>query len=253
MQKKILSEKVMFIGSLLTMMLIMAFTGKTQSLNIKGGLNMSKINFFDDDGVRYYFDEAFTFTSGDYAYINTYKEKKVCGATAGISFENKTKKRVCFEMGLNYTQRGFSYESNSEETYNGIKWLSEQISELKIHYVDIPLTMKFNFYNEGVRLYGNFGLFAGIAMLGKETYRSSVSYDEVVETYTEEEDFDIKDVKMRVNSGLSAGLGIEYKNIFLESNYSAGLMNIQEVDDEVYISKDLSITVGYKFQFTKKE
>jgi len=163
-------------GSLMLTLIFVSYTGNAQFLNIKGGVNMSTINFFDTDGVRYYQDGSESYSFGDNEDTYSVETKNIYGWNAGLTYEFESKRRVSFETGFEFKTRGFRYESINRETYGADLWLSEYKDDLKIHYLDIPVTMKFNFINNGLRIYGNAGLFAGFALLGKESQTHHISY-----------------------------------------------------------------------------
>lgn len=240
-------------GSVAFTLIMIAFAGNSQSLNVKGGVNMSRINFFDDDGARDYNTYEATAESGTYEAEYSYKMKTQYGWNAGVMYEFKSKRAVSFETGISYMTKGFKFEGNQTETIDSYYMSFESSSTSRIHYLDIPLTMKFNFMNNGVRVYGKAGAYFGVALVGMAKSRYESNYNGDVVTDEDEEEIDIEDDDLRTNAGLTLGLGVEYKNFFIEGNYSAGVMNLADMDYGFMVNKDLGISVGYNIQFNKEK
>lgn len=257
MKTNTLNIKQAFVkGSVAFIIVLIAFAGNSQSLNVKAGVNMSMVNFFDD-GVREYQTYVVSGSSENYTESYSSKMKMLYGWNAGMTYEFKAKGNVSFETGLTFMTKGYRNESSYRETYQSQLWTSQETSILKIHYMDIPLTMKFNFINKGIRVYGNAGAYFGIALKGKQIDSYEYISNSEFDSGSDEQILDFSDkydaYDLRLNAGVTAGMGVEYKNIFIEANYSAGLMNLRDTKYGALLNKDLCLSVGYKFKFNKEK
>lgn len=228
-----------------------------QSINLSGGVNFTTFNFYDE-GAYY---------SGDYSYMESesysqnpeyeysYESKRnspyTPSASFGLSFEYRFKNHLAFESGVIFSNKAYkrvgitTYNSQDNETR------SEEIFLLRTNYIDLPVMLKFNFFDKGLRVYGNGGMFFGVCLSGKEIYTSYYDYSGDISTDKDEDDFDVEDNDFRITAGLIGGLGVEWKGIFIESNYMIGAMNLSKIDDELILGNTILLSAGYKFKFNK--
>lgn len=211
---------------------LIAFTMATnelfaQNFGLKGGLNLSTMLIKDDD-----------------TYIDDFKMKP--GFNIGATAEFPLAEMISFETGLLLSTKGFKI--SEEETFMGET--IEMEGKMNLLYLDIPLTAKATFDLGGAKIYGVFGPYLGIGLIGK--IKSETTYDG--ETETDEEDIewgsdeDESDLK-RLDFGLTMGAGVEINFIQIGLTYGLGLANISPYTDggSKINNRVLGLSVGYKF------
>lgn len=243
--------------STLALGIILSFglSANAQSINIQAGLNSSRIAEYYD-GEKYYYDynfEGIDSGSDAYEYTQSRKMKYLYGYCATVSYEKHFNNRLAIEAGVKLSTSGFRIEAESNERYEGWESSSSEKGTMRLTYIETPFLLKFDLYNENeFRIYGNAGLTFGVGITGKmrEEYYSNYNGEIYSDTY--EEEMDLNDYDMRLTSGLIGGLGVEYKNIFFEANYSSAIMNVTDIDGgDVLLRNDLSLSLGYKFRLNK--
>lgn len=240
-----------------------------QSISVSVGPTFSKTNIYHE-GVReflnQYYEATYTNQMGD-----SYEEKQetcnkvLTGFNAQVSYLQSLSERLDLEAGLLYTTKGSSYsalytDKASDGTYD---YKSSDHTTQQFHYLDIPLSLKFSFYeNENLNLYGSGGLFFGFALSGKETRKDEYHYyyNDGVNVYDQSESSSTSEsieldeplgINWKTNVGLLGGFGIDYKGIFFEARYHIGIANLGMEDDVMYLRNDILLSLGYRYSFKK--
>lgn len=230
--------------AVLTLLIASSFNSSAQSFNISGGMNLSSFSFYED-GERLYQDGTEEFGS----YTSKTEIKWNTGFNASLGYEFKLSELLSLETGLSYSTKGFTMVEKVDYVWASGSETAINKDQVRINYLDLPLTLNAGFNAGNFRLYGKAGGFVGFGMLGnvKSSYESSDSdgYE-----YTEESRYglDLEDGDERINYGFIAGIGTEYKNLFLEFKYSAGRVVLGYDDDYKINSHNFGLSIGYKFK-----
>jgi hypothetical protein len=203
---------------------LLSFQTFAQTFGIRGGLSMATMLEKDEDGTY----------SGDYQ-MNP-------GFHAGVTLDFPFSEMISFETGLILNTKGFKVT----EEEDGV----DVTAKAKLYYADIPLTLKFfTQVSDGVKLYGLAGPYVGIGLSGKVTGEASAEgYDVSVDkdiNWGSGEDDDLK----RLDYGITAGAGIEFKGLQVGLSYDFGLANVSAYTDYGTTSNHrvLKFSVGYRF------
>jgi len=122
-----------------------------------------------------------------------------------------------------------------------------------MNYLDLPVILNIGITTGDLKIYGKAGAYLGFGMLAnvKSDYTYSDSEGGSY-TYEYREGIDIGDGAERFNYGLIAGVGAEYKSLFLELKYSIGKTNLWDDSDYTELNQNLGISIGYKFKKLSK-
>lgn len=210
-----------FVGLLLALFCIQLHA---QTFGVRGGLSMATILEKDEDGT----------------YSDDYQMNP--GFHAGIAADFPIVEMVSFETGLFFNTKGFKFTEEEEGVDVTVK--------AKLYYADIPLTLKVaGEVSEGVELFVLAGPYIGIGLSGKTIAEGSaegfnVSIDEDIDWGSGEDD-DLK----RLDYGITAGAGFEFKGLLVGLSYDFGLANVSAYTDYGTTSSHrvFRFTVGYNF------
>jgi hypothetical protein len=197
-----------------------------QIYRVKAGLNLSNMVMKDNNET----------------YSSDFKNKP--GVHLGGTIQTPTEGVFSFEGGMFLSTRGFIYDERGE--YMGVQTSVEETANL--FYLDIPLTARANFDMGWGSFYANLGPYVGIGLAGNYKYEIEM-FDEIIE---DEEDIDWGSSKdddlRRLDLGLFAGVGLEFKRTQVGVNYGLGLMNLAPVTDNgtTIQNKNIGISFGYR-------
>ncbi len=199
-----------------------------QDFGIKAGLNLSNVLVKDDN---HSYSEDFKMNPGFHV-----------GLTAEFPFTDI----FSFEGALLVSTKGFKVSEEDSFFGQTIKYEAKQ----NLFYIDVPLTGKATFDFDGIKVYGAFGPYIGLGLVGKSKAKVTIAD----ETETEEEDIKWgsdkyeSDVK-RLDFGLTIGAGVEINAIQVGLTYNLGLANISPYSDGGYKinHRVIGISLGYKF------
>ena len=131
---------------------------------------------------------------------------------------------------LNYIQKGGEdeFELLGETT----------TTELNLNYIEIPVLAKYAFGPETFKVFVMAGPSIGYGLNGETTIDDE-----------ESEDFDWdEEGANRTDFGFQAGVGVQYRNIFLDARYGFGLSDIEDLEDDVDVTNEgINIGIGYMF------
>lgn len=216
-----------------------------QSLNISAGYTMSSIK--GEEMVEYDFTESY----GDETYSESLKFKNLHGFNVSAGYEFRLGERLSLETGIRYQTRGQRFIEKMAESYNSESYQETNSYNFKMNYLDIPIVLNTAILMGDFRVYARTGFYVGYKTGEIFKTRSEYSFSDGDKGLQESsESFSGADLEPRITGGLLLGVGAEYKNFFLESNYNMGLYSLEDHDDkeEVY-TRDLLFSVGYKFKF----
>jgi hypothetical protein len=118
-----------------------------------------------------------------------------------------------------------------------------------LHYILLPVNLKYRFGIEGVKFYATAGPYFGLAVGGniKNTYTYDI-FGVTVTSGNERNPFasDSRILK-RTDFGLGVGLGVELRKITLGAGYSFGLANIAETPNVTSRTGTFNLSAGYFF------
>lgn len=215
---------------LLISVILFTMTTKSfaQTFQIKYGLNLSKMFAKDDDG---------TYNDND-----KFKPGFHLGATAEFS-KNYI---ISFETGLLLSTKGFKVREKGiffGQTFDYKRTVN-------VYYIDIPLNAKASFKVGAAKIYGVFGPYLGIGLVGKDKRNNNVDgIDHFTVSNipwgTDKEN----DYFKRLDFGLIAGAGVEINSTQIGFSYGFGLANISPATEKNYKinNRVLGISIGYKF------
>lgn len=212
---------VVFVTSLAT-------TSFAQIFGVKAGFNLSTILEKDD--------------------FNTYSEdyKMKPGFHAGVTMDLPLVSILSFESALLVSTKGFRIDEDFSVSGQSMNVKGK----VNLVYLDIPLTAKATFDVNRFKVYGAFGPYLGLGLSGKSKFEERRDG----QTIKTERDIDwgndeIDDDLMRLDLGLTAGVGVEISAFQIGLTYGHGLMNISPYDNFDYRIKNrvLGLSVGYRF------
>ena len=196
-----------------------------QNFGIQAGFNLSNMIMKNDE----------------YNLSEDYKLKP--GFHFGPTVEFPVNEIFSFESALLLSTKG-AITANERETYDA--YIFKQ--KINMFYLDIPFSAKAAFKIGSSKIFGSFGPYAGIGLNAK--IKTKLTTDGNTETNKENISFGSdEDEFKRLDYGLAAGGGIEFKEMQFGITYSLGLANISGVttDGSIVKNRFLSISCGYKF------
>ncbi len=218
------------IATFFLFLLLTISNGMSQTFGVKGGLNLSNMLLKDEDGD--YFDDT----------------KMLPGFHAGIFANIPISGSISFEPGLLLSTKGLKVEEEDDDDF-------EASMKLNTFYADVPLTLKYTYILEDLKIYGAAGPYVGIGISGKSkstyTYNGeSESEEETIEWGSDEDKDDLK----RLDFGLTFGAGISKGSILAGISYDLGLANISPYteDGTKNSNRVFRISIGYIFPAGKK-
>ncbi len=189
------------------------------SFDIKGGLNLSNIDFGGDEGKG----------------LNDHSEV-LPGFHLGAAMDIPLKNNFSIETGLFMTTKG----NKIEYALMG----ADYESTLSLYYIDIPITPKYTYNFGDFAISGAIGPYVGIGLSGKAKSETFALGQKV----SEEEDIEFgdgDDDMKRLDYGLSFGLGFEYKSILFGFSYDLGLQNLSNVESLDTKHRVIKFSLGY--------
>ena len=188
-----------------------------QSFIIKGGFNLSKLYYADEDGT----------------YSDEFDMKP--GFHVGGAIEIPLNTNFMFEPGIMLITKGVKMEEDEIST------------KANLNYIDIPLLLKASSNSKnGASVFGALGPYIGLGLNGKITMEYGGDKEtEDVKFGNDEDNDDLK----RLDMGVSIGGGVEFESFLIGVSYDYGLMNISPYKEYDTKNKNrvLKFTLGYRF------
>jgi hypothetical protein len=95
--------------------------------------------------------------------------KPIAQYAAGIQYENGLTRQLSLVTGAQYSSRGFGAREQFNVEFFGLDLPVGASVETRLHYLEVPLMLKYNLTEHGVRPYIKAGATAGYAISGKIT------------------------------------------------------------------------------------
>jgi hypothetical protein len=169
------------------------------------------------------------------------------GFNVGPMAEFQISDMFSFETGLLLSAKG--YKSVYDFSTGSLSYTI--VNKFNLLYVDLPLSARGTINIAGTKFYGVFGPYIGMGISAKykskTTYSNSrVTHDEQDISFGSEEG---EDHLKRLDYGLTAGAGVEFKYTQIGFSYGLGLANLAiNPDNGIKIkNRVLSISVAYIF------
>ncbi len=175
------------------------YQGFSQSVGIKGGLNLSNMLWKDK--------------------YHTYSEESEIkpGFHIGVVAEFPLSYYTKFEPGLMYSTKG----TKEEEIFVGYTLESS----IQLNYLDIPLNFKVGQDFRGTKVFALAGPYIGMGLSGKMEIKNKTTKRE----YSEDVEWDAEETEgnfRRLDFGFGLGGGFELRDFGLQFYYALGLANI---------------------------
>lgn len=242
--------------SLITLILLFFLPHQisAQSLALRGGLNLSNSSL-ELNGQS--LDQSFKLNPG--FHLGTYVELPLY-------------KMITLETGLVINTKG--YRIKEVDSFDPITGSTSDFKITKnLVYLDLPLVTKVSYKIGKAKVYGSFGPYVGIGLLGKINFKrefSNLPMEEnnpgvIIITPTPSDNFSESiiwgrvrdDVGLfqpeenrvrRLDYGLIFGGGVEFKSIQFGVSYGLGLADISPNRNDNVVSNNqvLSLSLGYK-------
>jgi hypothetical protein len=219
----------------ISFVLLVLMTGSisnAQWYGVKGGYNLSSIVYYDNNGKQ----------------IDLFSNNP--GFHIGLVTEFPVYKRLSLEPSLLFSTKG--YKENYDKSSNGD--LLKFNTAANFNYLDIPLTAKSYLNLRSAKIFGTIGPYLGIG-LGGEIKKTTTS------TNSGQSSTDYTDIKWgpelgqdnfkRIDLGLIAGAGVEFRSVQLGISYNYGLRNISERSEDGYKvnNRVLGFSMSLKFDY----
>ena len=195
-----------------------------QTFGIKAGMNMSNMVAEDNDVI----------------YSEDYKSN--IGFQVGPTMQFEISDVMSFETGLLLGTKGY----NLKDELMGM----DMDVKTSLLYLDIPMTAKATFDLGGAKLYLTGGPYVGVGLSGQMSGEMSFmgqtqTIDEDLEFGSDEEKHDLK----RLDYGVTAGAGLEIRNIQLGVTYGMGLANLSNNTDNGTNLTNTVLAIGLAYRF----
>jgi len=179
--------------------------------------------------------------------------KPIAQYTAGIQYEKYLNRNVAFVTGGQYSSRGFGAREQFNVDLFGIELPVGASLETRLHYVEVPLMLKYNFTERGVTPYIKAGVTGGYAMSGKITPKINALINWNLPSININLENDLYN---RFDISAVAGAGISIPTnasgaITFEAGYRHSLndMFLDNITDIRIKTHGLSFGIGYAISF----
>lgn len=219
-----------------------------QSLNVSGGYTASWMRIkgvTDEPPYEEHHD-------GPNSYTRSSTNKNVSGFNVGVLYEFSLGQRLSLETGFRFQTRG--YKIIKEETYeqSSSSYSQIEIGKKKMNYLDLPVILNTAISVGKYRFYARTGAYLGF--LTKMKSAGQTEYNINGEILTSSSSYLHSKGKPieRLTYGLIAGIGVEHKNFYFETNYNLGFHSYPNQQYGAY-THDLSFSLGYKIKFKREK
>lgn len=179
--------------------------------------------------------------------------KPITQYTAGIQYEKYFSRNLALVTGAQYSSRGFGAREQLDIEVLGMDIPIGASLETRLHYVEVPLMLKYNLTDRGVTPYIKAGATGGYAMSGKITPKINALIDWNLPSININLD---NDMYNRFDLSAVAGAGVsiptnKFGSINLEANYRHSLndMFLDNITDIRIKTHGLSFGIGYSVMF----
>lgn len=207
---------------LVVLVTMLAWSAYGQSFGIRAGLNMSKFEVKDNDDT---YSDDFSFMPG--FHVGILGEIPVAGV-------------LSIEGAALFSTRGFKYEDEMVIFDEKIEFKSTST----MYYIVVPITVKATVDVGPVSVFGQLGGYAGAGMSGN--YKTEATSGGITDTSEGDILFgndEVEDDYKQLDFGLTAGAGVQVKNIRAGVAYDHGLANISHYSDNGYTTTNRVFSV----------
>lgn len=179
------------------------------------------------------------------------------GFAYGLITEFKFSDRYAFATGIDVIYRGGNLKYSSDITTGNTRVVTVTESELKLQYIELPLTLKLKTKEIGaLTYYLQVGVAPGLNLSSRANFSSSlettVNGGTPATSTFEETDVDYKDETNNFDLSMIIGGGIEYTLsgstvLLVGLQFNNGLLDASDQDDLKMNSNLLGLTVGVLF------
>jgi len=179
--------------------------------------------------------------------------KPIAQYTVGIQYEKGLTRQLSLVTGGQYSSRGFGAREQFDISVIGIDIPIGASLETRLHYVEVPLMLKYNLTNQGVVPYVKAGVTGGYAVSGKITPKINaiINWDlPAINVNLDNDMYNRYDVSAVAGAGISIPAG-EYGSINMEASYRHSLndMFLDNVTDIRIKTHGLGFGIGYSMRF----
>ena len=206
--KKIIFAVMLFISSTIC---------SAQEISIRGGLNLSKFEFINGDGLY---------------WLKNVKQNP--GFNAGAMLDVPIKNTFSLETGILLSSKGVKISDN--EVSEG-----EYLNRENLLYLDIPVLCKITVPVKKVKIFAMAGPYLGQALSGKSIQGV------VVNSVHKEFDAEIQwgDRYHGFDYGAKTGIGLRYKKYQIGASYALGLQDLSITSELARKNRVLELYVSY--------
>lgn len=218
-------KKIVFVATLL---IVVSNISSAQELGIRGGFNLSQINFKAGSTV-----------------VHKEDTKLNPGFNVGPILEFQLKNLFSIETGILFTSKGFKQSGYS-------RLIENYVYKINIFYSEVPVSLKVSYPIGKTEIFGMAGGYAACALYGY--YFGSGYVNSVKETSkTDIRWGNSENTMKRLDYGLKFGAGLKIRNCQLGASYGLGLKDISNDETFKYRNRVLEFYVAYKIKsFTSK-
>lgn len=196
---------------------------------VKGGINLASLQ---QEGIE--------------ADLENIQDGTILGFQLGAMYRLSLTDNLKLQPEVLYIQKG------GKQDYEVVAIDRQTEVQTFYNYLEVPVMLQYYFGEEATGFMVEGGLFAGLAMSGKNEV-TTVLMGETSEATTEF-NFDDQDNQKRLDYGVSFGLGYALNNLTFNLRYNFGINNLLDDDanntndlDPKLSTRGLSGTVGYYF------
>lgn len=236
---------------LTTVMLFIVFgtTLFAQSFNFNGGFTMSKIRGENDISDSY---------SGPYydgTYSETNKMKFLGGFNASVGYEFRLNNRLSLQTGFKFQTAGYKLVEEYSYTTSFETYKKKSVEKYNRNYLHLPVVLNTAILTGDIRVYLRTGLFIGMMTGEKHSIRSE--FESSIDgngssEHSQSGGVSYYEMGDRLTAGFIAGVGVEYKGFYFESNYDLGAVQLSDFKNKIYF-ENIGFSLGYKIKYNKEE
>jgi hypothetical protein len=179
--------------------------------------------------------------------------KPIAQYTAGIQYERDITQHLAFITGAQYASRGFGAREDFNINLFGLDLPVGARLETRLNYMEVPLILKYNLTDHGVKPYIKAGASTAYALNGKITPRidAIITWNlPSIHINLENDMYNRLDLSAVAGAGVSIPAG-EFGSFQIEAMYRHSLndMFLDKITDIRIKSHGLSAGIGYTIRF----
>ncbi|MCF1423019.1 porin family protein [Mangrovimonas futianensis] len=169
------------------------------------------------------------------------------GFHVGGAAEFKFNEKMAVQAELLYSRQGTKDSYSESETVNGISYRYEEEGNIRLDYINIPLSFKYYIVNG---FYASAGPQLSILASAKSeySYSESISGGGFDNSESGSEEYDVKDEVLPIDLGGHIGVGYRMTNgLDFSARYNAGFVNVNDEGDGTVKNSVIQVSVGFMF------